>query len=114
MNKTFLIGRTTKDIELKTTTAGTSIARFLLAVDRRRKEKEADFISCVAYAKNAELISQYVKKGNRIGVIGHIQTGSYEKNGQKIYTTEVIVDEVEFLEKKEASDDTIPDENLPF
>lgn len=114
MNKTFLIGRTTKDIELKTTTTGTSIARFVLAVDRRRKEKEADFISCVAYAKNAELISQYVKKGNKIGVIGHIQTGQYEKNGQKVYTTEVIVDEVEFLEKKEATEITYTNESLPF
>ena len=114
MTKTFLIGRTTKDIELKTTTTGTSIARFVLAVDRRRKEKEADFISCVAYAKNAELISQYVKKGNKIGVIGHIQTGQSEKNGQKVYTTEVIVDEVEFLEKKEATEITYTNESLPY
>ena len=123
MNKTILTGRLTKDVEMKSTQNGTHIVRFTLAVDRKSKEKDksADFISCVAYAKLAELVHQYCKKGHKIGIIGNIRTGSYEKDGQRIYTTDVIVDELEFLEKKQTSQETSEeftpigdDEDLPF
>ena len=107
MNRVFLIGRNTKIMELRTTGTGNSIVRFTLAVDRRKKD-ETDFISCVAYGKTAELMSRYVDKGHRIGIAGHIQTGSYDKNGTKIYTTDVIVDEVEFLEPKENKFEDLP------
>ena len=121
MNKTILTGRTTKDIELRTTQSGTSVVRFSLAVQRKKKDDGADFISCVAYGKIAEVIDRYIHKGDKIGLSGHIQTGSYEKNGTKVYTTDVIVDELEFLEGKKAEsqqDDFTPiddtGEDLPF
>lgn len=117
MNRTELVGRVTKDIELKTTQTGTSIVRFSLAVPRRKKDDGADFINCVAYAKIAELMSQYVKKGDRIGVTGRIQTGSYERNGSKIYTTDVVTDGVEFLMERTKTDEVAPievTEDLPF
>lgn len=100
MNKSILTGRLTKDIDFRTAQSGTSIARFTLAVDRRRKDDGADFISCVAFGKTADLMDKYVSKGQKVGIIGHIQTGSYEKDGRKTYTTDIIVDEVEFLERK--------------
>lgn len=123
MNKVSLTGRTTKDIETKYTTGNKplAVAKFTLAVNRRKKD-EADFISCTAFGKTAEVMEKYVKKGNRIGVVGHIQTGSYEKDGRRIYTSDVIVDEMEFLESKNKSDsdDDIPsgfeavDDDMPF
>ena len=86
------------------------IARFTLAVDRRRTnadgQREADFISCTAFGKIAELLEKYVKKGMRIAAGGHIQTGSYtNKDGARVYTTEVILDDLEFLEYKNAAAD---------
>lgn len=125
MNKVVLVGRVTKDIELRSTQSGTSIIRFTLAVDRRKKDDPADFISCIAFSKIAELIAQYVHKADRLGVSGRIQTGSYvNKEGQKIYTTDVAVDEIEFIEKKateekseEKAQEFVPvvdDEDLPF
>ena len=125
MNKVSLIGRVTKDIELISTQSDKSIARFTLAVNRRTKDKESDFISCIAWNKTAEVMSQYVKKCNRIGITGHIQTGSYEKDGKKVYTTDVVVEELDFIEKKDESYETaqptpddfiVPDnvEDLPF
>ncbi len=116
MNKSVLIGRTVKEIELRTTQGGTSMVRFTLAVPRRKKD-ESDFIPCVAYGKIAELLNQYVRKGHKIGVVGHIQTGSYDKDGKKVYTSDVIVDELEFLESKKQQDDFTPiedDRDLPF
>lgn len=115
MNKIDIIGRTVKEIELRKTQGGTSMVKFTLAVPRRKRE-ETDFISCVAYGKTAEIIERYVRKGNRIAVSGHLQTGSYEKEGRKIYTADVIVDEVEFLEKKnEEGFVTVEDDaDLPF
>lgn len=101
MNRTILIGRLTKDIDVRSSQSGTSVAKFTVAVDRRTKEKETDFINCTAFGKIAEVLQKYVRKGHRIGIVGHIQTGSYEKDGHKVYTTDVIVDEIEFLEKKE-------------
>ena len=109
MNSVCLVGRLTRDPELRYTTSGMAVVRFTLAVDRRmskgrRMEAEAknqptaDFISCTAWGKTAETISNYVFKGQRLGVEGRIQTGSYEKDGQRIYTTDVIVNNMEFLE----------------
>lgn len=93
-------GRLTRDAELRQ--AGeTTVARFSLAVDRRKKDDGTDFINCVAFGKTAEFIDKYFQKGSKIVVIGHIQTGSYtNKEGQKVYTTDVIVDECEFGESK--------------
>ena len=127
MNRTILIGRITKDIELKTTTSGKSVASFTLAVNRDYKNADgtydADFINCVAYGQQAETISKYVNKGDKFGVIGKLNTRTYEKNGSKVFITEVIVDGFEFLEsKKENSANNQPDDyeyvptddNLPF
>ena len=120
MNRVHLTGRLTKDVEMKTTQSGTNLVRFTLAVDRKQskdKDKSADFISCVAYAKLAELVNQYVRKGHKILITGHIQTGSYERDGKRVYTTDVIVDELEFLESKSKSEEFTPideTEDLPF
>ena len=105
MNKTILIGRLTKDAETRYTAEGTAIARFPLAVDRKYKSEgqpSADFINCVAFGKIAEFVEKYLKKGTKIALEGRIQTGSYEKDGQKVYTTDVIVEAVEFAESKKA------------
>lgn len=110
MNKVVLIGRLTKDPDVRYSQGENSmaIARFSIAVDRKTKsgeEKQADYPNCVAFGKVAELIEKYVHKGNRFGVIGHIQTGSYtNRDGVKVYTTDVMVDEIEFLESKGNSD----------
>ncbi len=110
MNKIILIGRLTKDPELKYSTSGQAVTRFTLAVDRAFKkegQQEADFINCVAFAKRAEAISTYVKKGHLFGVIGHIQTGSYDaQDGTKRFTTDVIIDEMQFLQPKNATNDS--------
>ena len=134
MNKTLLIGRTTKDPDIRYTQneQPMTIARFNLAVDRRFKkdgEQSADFISCVAFGKTAEFIEKYVFKGTKIAVEGRIQTGSYtNKDGNKVYTTDVVVEQVEFAgaktdsksAAKESNDDFmnvadgLDDEGLPF
>ncbi len=103
MNSAILTGRITKDLELRETQGGTAVLNFGLAVDRRIKkegEQTADFINIVCWGKTAELVAQYMSKGSKIGVIGRIQTGSYEKDGQKVYTTDVIAEQVEFLDSK--------------
>ena len=105
MNRTILIGRMTKDAELKRTSNGTNFCNFIIAVDRKFKDangnRQADFIACVAWRTTADFISKYFKKGNRIAVVGSIQTRTYEdQNGQKKLVTEVIVDEAEFVESK--------------
>lgn len=99
------MGRLTRDCDVRYTQGAepTAIARFSLAVDRRFKregEQTADFISCVAFGKTAEFLEKYGKKGTKFVVEGRIQTGSYEKDGQKIYTTDVVVEQVEFAESK--------------
>lgn len=99
MNKIMLIGRLTKDIELKKSQSGMSVARFTLAVNRMKKD-EADFISCVVFDKRADTMYQYLGKGSLVGIEGHLQTGSYEKNGVRVYTTDVIVDGFDFLESR--------------
>ena len=127
MNIVMLIGRTTADPEVRYTQGEKSmaVARFSLAVDRRFKkdgEQATDFINCVAFGKTAEFFEKYIHKGVKIAIQGRIQTGSYEKDGQKRYTTDVIVEQVEFAESKQAKstqDDfvSIPEEitaELPF
>lgn len=113
MNKVILIGRVTKEIELKTTTNGKSVASFTLAVNKDYKNADgnydADFINCVAFGQQAETISKYVHKGDKFGVFGKLNTRTYEKNGSKVYVTEVIADSFEFLEsKKEKPTEAMP------
>ena len=105
MNKVILLGRLTRDPEVKTTQSDISVCSFTLAVDRKYKsasgEKQADFLSCVAWRQQAELLGKYFQKGSRVGVIGNIQTRNYDDaNGKKVYVTEVIVDEIEFVDSK--------------
>ncbi|MDF2908302.1 MAG: single-stranded DNA-binding protein [Herbinix sp.] len=105
MNSVNLVGRLTRDPEVRYTEGGTSIARLTIACDRRFKKagdsQTADFISCIAFGKTAEFIEKYFKQGMKIGADGKIQTGSYtNKDGQKVYTTDVVVENVEFVESK--------------
>ncbi len=112
MNKVILMGRLTREPEVRVAGNGSDglvIARFTLAVDRRRTsqdgQREADFISCVAFGRVAEFVQRYLHTGTKIAVNGRIQTGSYVKqDGQKVYTTEVVADEIEFAESKAAAD----------
>ena len=131
MNKTLLTGRLTADPDLRSTSSGASVCTFTVAVDNivtkdGKTEKEASFLSCVAWSSSANFISNYCKKGNLIAIDGHLQTRSYDrKDGTKAYVTEVIVDRVENLTPRETNknqtepvvnndiDDIIPDD-LPF
>ena len=108
MNKVILIGRMTKDAEIKTS-GDKSYARFGIAVSRKVKNSEgkydADFLNCVSFGKTAELIAKYFPKGSPIAVAGRIQTGSYKnKDGQTVYTTDVVVEEFDFIGGKEKSE----------
>ena len=98
MNKCVLIGNLTKDIELKFQAgSGLAIGKFSLAVARQKKG-ETDFINCIAFGKTAETMSQYLFKGSKVAIEGHIQTGSYtNKEGHKVYTTDVVIDRFEFV-----------------
>lgn len=106
MNKVVIVGRLTRDPDVRrsNTTDQTAIARFTLAVDRKYKrngEPDADFISCVAFGKTAEFCEKYFSKGAKIGACGRIQTGSYkDKDNKTVYTTDVVLEEVEFGESK--------------
>ena len=101
MNSVILIGRTTKETELRYTQNQTAVARFTVAVDRHDKNGGTDFIGCLAFGKTAEIMEKYVRKGNKVAVSGRIQTGSYtDKDGKKRYTTDVIANRVEFIESK--------------
>ncbi len=104
MNKAILVGRLTRDPELRTTGSGVSVCSFTIAINRRFKNAEgnydADFINCVAWRQQAELISKYFTKGRMIGVSGSIQTRNYDRDGQRVYVTEVVVDEVDFVESR--------------
>lgn len=113
MNKVILMGRLVKDPEVRYTGAdATAIARYTLAVDRKFKkdgEQTADFISCVAFGKAGEFTEKYLKRGTKIVIEGRIQTGSYEKDGVKHYTTDVVIESQEFAEsKKTDSADSTP------
>ena len=100
MNSVCLIGRLTKDVQERRTQNGTAVVSFTLAVDRRKKDDGADFISCIAWGKSAETIAKYVHKGDLFGVTGYIQTRSYEKDGRRNYATEVVTTSFQFLERK--------------
>lgn len=105
INNVTIIGRTTKDIELRATSSGTNNASFTLAVERNFKnengEKETDFINCVAWRKTAEIVAQYAPKGSLIGVRGRIQTRNYENNqGVRVYVTEVVAEEVQLIDTR--------------
>lgn len=116
MNKVILMGRLTRDPEVRysQTQSGEqmAIARYTLAVDRRYKrdgEQTADFIGCVAFGKSAEFTDKYLRQGTKIAISGRIQTGSYtNKDGNKVYTTDVVVEEQEFAESKAASGQSAP------
>lgn len=110
MNKVQIVGRLTRDPEIRysTGTNATAIAKFSTAVNRRFKNAEgnydADFINCIAFGKTAEFIEKYFHKGDAIGLTGRIQTGSYtNKGGQKVYTTDVVIEETEFVGGKASS-----------
>ena len=117
MNKIILIGRLTKDPVVRYSQGENTmaVARYILAVDRRFKkdgEQNADFITCVAFGKNGEFAEKYFRKGTKIAVTGRIQTGSYtNKEGQKVYTTDVVIEEQEFAESKAKSEEN--KEQLP-
>ena len=138
MNRVILVGRLTKDPELRYTQSGKGVASFTVAVNRPFKtngEQEADFINGVVWGKPAENLANYMKKGSQIGVDGRIQTRSYDNNeGKRVYVTEVVADSVSFLDSKGQSQNNKPkqqtqqnkdnpfkeepfevtDENLPF
>ena len=106
MNHSILTGRLTKEVEISYLQDGKAKAVFTLAVNRpftnAQGEREADFIRCISWGKTAENVANYTTKGSKIGVQGRIQTGSYEnQQGQKVYTTDIVVNEVEFLESKQ-------------
>ena len=108
MNKVILMGRLTRDPEVRYSQGenATAVARFTLAVDRRfrRDDASTDFIGCVAFGRNAEFIEKYFRQGTKALITGRIQTGSYtNKDGVKVYTTDVVVEEQEFAESKNAS-----------
>ena len=103
LNRTVLVGRLTRDVELRYTPNGVAVANFNIAVNRpftnQQGEREADFINCVAFRKIAENLANYQKKGNLIGIDGRIQTRNYEgQDGKRIYVTEIVAESVQFLE----------------
>ena len=119
MNKVILLGRLTRDPDIMHGGASNdkAVARFTLAVDRRFKkegdEQAADFIGCVAFGKTAEFMEKYAKKGTKFAIEGRIQTGNYtNKDGQKVYTTDVVVENLEFAENKKSTENgTQPDDD---
>lgn len=117
LNKVILIGRTTKDIELRRTNSGTAVVSFTLAVDNRFVLKDGktstDFISCIAWSNTAEIMEKYVKKGMLIAVEGRIQTRTYEnKEGNRVYVTEVVCENMRMLESKGGQDERNSISNL--
>lgn len=109
INRVVLVGRLTKDADLRYTSNGTAVASFTVAVNRQftnqKGEREADFINCVAWRKTAETLANFTRKGSLVGVEGRIQTRSYDnQQGQRVYVTEVVVDTFSMLESKATSD----------
>ena len=107
INRVVLVGRITKDPELRKTQSGTSVVSFTIACNRRvpSQGQDADFINCVAWNKTADFMTQYVKKGALLGLEGRIQTRSYDdKDGKRVYVTEVVADSVQFLESKKQAE----------
>lgn len=108
MNKVILVGRLVKDPEVKTTQSQVAVCSFTIAVDRKFKsasgERQSDFISCVAWRQQAEFLGRYFQKGSRVAIVGNIQSRTYDDpQGKKVYVTEVVVDEVEFVDSKRES-----------
>ena len=122
MNKVILMGRLTRDPEVRYSAGDNAmaVARFSLAVDRRRRanggdEQTADFINCVSFGRQAEFAEKYLRKGTKLLVTGRIQTGSYtNKDGVKVYTTDVVVEEQEFAESKSSSDNSGFSQSAPM
>ena len=116
MNKVVLIGRITRDPELRYTSSNIPTARFTLAVNRnfqnQNGETEADFINIVVWRKQAENVKKFVGKGSLVAVEGRIQTGSYEKDGQRVYTTDVVADNVQFLESRAQSQNRMSEDSV--
>ena len=112
MNSVSLIGRLTRDPDVRYSAGSqTAVAKFTLAVNRpfaKEGEQDADFIGITCFGKTAELVEKYMSKGRQVGVTGRIQTGSYERDGVKHYTTDIVAERVEFLGKKDQSSDTLP------
>lgn len=110
MNIVGLVGRLTKDPDVRMNQSGKSVCRFTVAVDRLSQNgNQADFISCTAFGKIAENMGRYLGKGSKVGVSGSIKTGSYEnQNGQKVYTTDVWADRVDFLDSKPQNGSAAP------
>lgn len=109
INRVILVGRLTKDPELRYTPSGVAVATFTLAVNRpftnQQGERETDFINCVVWRKQAENVANFLRKGNLAGVDGRLQTRSYEgQDGKRVYVTEVVAESVQFLEPKNASE----------
>lgn len=116
MNNVCLIGRITRDPEVRYgAQSQMAVARFSVAIDRGKdkdgNDRGADFPSIVCFGKTAELVEKYLGKGRLIGIEGHIQTGSYEKDGHKVYTTDVVADKVRFLDKAPSGDAAAPQGN---
>ncbi|MEB5758313.1 single-stranded DNA-binding protein [Mammaliicoccus sciuri] len=107
INSVTLVGRLTKDPELRTTPSGVEVGNFTLAINRtftnQNGDREADFINCIVFRKQAVNVNQYLSKGKLAGIVGRLQTRSYEnKEGQKVFVTEVVCDNVQFLEPKDS------------
>lgn len=104
MNKVLLVGNLVRDVEVRYTMQEKAVAKFTLAINRDIKNKdgnyEADYINCVLFGEQAKAISEYLKKGTKVSVEGHIQTGVYEKDGKKVYTTDIVVEKIQFLDSK--------------
>ena len=110
INRVVLVGRLTRDVEVRKTASGLSIATFTVACDRRmargqdgNNQQSADFISCVAWRQAADFLGSYARKGALVGVEGRIQTRNYDRDGQKVYVTEIVCDTVNLLESKSQS-----------
>ena len=119
MNSVSLIGRLTRDPEVRySANSQTAVAKFTLAVNRpfaKDGEQDADFIGITCFGKTAELVEKYMSKGRQVGVTGRIQTGSYEKDGKRVYTTDVIADRVEFLDRgNSGSESNVSTMDNPF
>lgn len=117
MNNFYGIGRLTKDVTVNYTPSQMAVARFNIALDRGKdrngESRGADFPSCVAFGKTAENLEKFSGKGLRIAINGHIQTGSYEKDGQKVYTTDIVADRIEFIDWKNSEKVSEPDGEYP-
>lgn len=129
MNSVQIIGRITKDPEIRYNQQGTAFGRFSVAIDRGKdkdgNDRGADYPNVTCFGKTAELVEKWCYKGQLVGVTGRLQTGSYEKDGKKVYTTDVVADRVEFLSRREQAEANPPenppegfaqitDEDIPF